>query len=63
MAKFALKIFMLAHIIFINETMITPLIKNIIISSTAINFGFFTSARKTLSGMLIIAINPRNISW
>ena len=54
---------MLAHIIFINETMITPLRKNIIISSTAINFGFFTSARKTLSGMLIIAINPRNISW
>ena len=54
---------MLAHIIFINETMITPLRKNIIISSTAINFGFFISVRKTLSGMLIIAINPRNISW
>ena len=53
---------MLAHIIFIKETIITPLKKKIIISSTAINLGSFISVKKKLSGMLIMAINPKNIS-
>ena len=57
-----MKVLHAPDIIFINETMITPLRKNIIISSTAINFGFLASKIKKQSGILMIAISPKNIN-
>jgi len=53
---------MLAHMIFMKETIITPLIKNIIISSTVKFLGLPIPVMKKLSGMLIIAIKPRKIN-